>query len=319
MPVISVIIPAYNSENYLRECLDSVAGQEYGDFEVIVVDDGSEDGTTAVVEEYASRDRRFRLVRNSHNGVSASRNLGLSLAGGEWIMFLDSDDCLYSLALGRLLKAASENRCEISVGRFYFGSYPKCCPPMMKGTDVLSSEEAIERMLYQNRADSSPCAKLFHKSVVASTMFEPGLRYEDLDWLYRVYDNADRIAFIHDLVYFYRDHAGSFINSFTPARLDVLKVTERIEGYMQERHPSLVAAARDRRLSANFNMLGLMETQCGADEFVERKEACWALIKKYRRDSLLNPKVRLRNKAGVLVSYLGRRWFRFFAGIIYRR
>lgn len=91
---ISIIIPVYNSEKYLRECLDSVLAQIYTDFEVLLIDDGSTDASGAICEEYATRDARFKVFHKENGGVSSARNLGIEKAKGEWITFVDSDDVL---------------------------------------------------------------------------------------------------------------------------------------------------------------------------------------------------------------------------------
>ncbi|MDE5750463.1 MAG: glycosyltransferase, partial [Duncaniella sp.] len=98
-PQVSIIVPAYNAAPYIGECLASIAAQTWRDFEVIVVDDGSTDGTADMTGEFCSHDPRFILVRAPHGGVSAARNLGIERARGEWIGFADADDCLHPHAL----------------------------------------------------------------------------------------------------------------------------------------------------------------------------------------------------------------------------
>ena len=95
MPAVSIIIPVYNVEKYLRRCLDSVLGQTFPDWEAICVNDGSPDGSRAIVEEYAKADPRFILYDKPNGGLSDARNFGLSKAGGEYVVFLDSDDFIH--------------------------------------------------------------------------------------------------------------------------------------------------------------------------------------------------------------------------------
>ena len=98
MPYFSIIIPVFNVAPYLRECLDSVLSQTFTDWEAICVDDGSTDGSGAILDEYAAKDKRFRVVHKENEGVSVARNVGLDLANGEYILFLDSDDTFESYA-----------------------------------------------------------------------------------------------------------------------------------------------------------------------------------------------------------------------------
>ena len=111
-PVISVIVPVYNVEGYLRECLDSVVGQSYTGLEILCIDDGSTDGSPGILAEYAEQDKRIKVVRQENGGVASARNAGLSIASGEYISFLDADDffepSLYGLMLHRAIKTKAD-------------------------------------------------------------------------------------------------------------------------------------------------------------------------------------------------------------------
>lgn len=302
--MVSIIIPAYNSEAYIRECVDSALSQAYGDIEVVVVNDGSTDGTLAALAGY--RDPRLQILTTPNGGVSRARNHGVEVSQGDYIMFLDADDALSPCAVSCLIEPDS----PIAVARFYRGTSMKKFGPKNKYRFV-DSEKFIEWTLYQtHHTDTSPWAKLFRRDIVERVKFEPDLRYEDLDFIYRAYELVDEIAVLDDVVYFYRDTA-SFINTFAPSRLDVLKVTEAIERHYSHK-PDLERAACDRRLAANFNMLVLLEKNKQNDN-VGIKNACWNVIKERRWVSLTNPRVRLKNKFGILASFFGRRFIEFLA------
>ena len=91
-PKVSIIIPVYNAEKAVRRCVDSVLDQEYTDFELLLMDDGSKDGSPAILDEYAEKDERVRVVHKENSGVSATRNMALDMARGDWVQFLDADD-----------------------------------------------------------------------------------------------------------------------------------------------------------------------------------------------------------------------------------
>ena len=113
-PFFSIIIPVYNVAPYLRECLDSVLAQTFTDWEAICVDDGSTDGSGAILDEYAAKDNRFRVFHQKNAGVSVARNNGLMLASGEWIWFVDSDDSIREGSLA-LIKHALDNNKDVDV------------------------------------------------------------------------------------------------------------------------------------------------------------------------------------------------------------
>jgi glycosyltransferase involved in cell wall biosynthesis len=119
MPVISIIIPVYNVERYLRCCLDSVIAQSFSDFECILVDDGSVDNSPAICDEYVQKDNRFLVVHQKNTGVSAARNAGLDIARGGYIKFIDSDDWIESAALEKLYTKIIDDNAEIVICNFY--------------------------------------------------------------------------------------------------------------------------------------------------------------------------------------------------------
>ena len=118
MPVISIIVPVYNVEQYLRRCVDSILAQTFTDFECILIDDGSPDNCPAICDEYAERDNRIIVIHQKNAGVSAARNAGLDLARGEWIGFVDSDDWCDPGMYEFLYKNAITNQVDISICGF---------------------------------------------------------------------------------------------------------------------------------------------------------------------------------------------------------
>ncbi|MDE5692427.1 MAG: glycosyltransferase family 2 protein [Duncaniella sp.] len=314
--MISVIIPAYNAQAYLRECLESVLAQSFSDWEAIIVNDGSTDSTCDIAAGFTARDSRFRLVSTPNGGLSSARNAGIAVARGQWLTYLDSDDTLYPDALAKLMAAASaaENIDIVVAGL----SRSRDIAAATDGrVEIMSGLSALEQGLYQRSVTTSACAKLFRRGVVEDIRFPDGRYYEDLLYCVETLRRSARVAVIGDVIYYYRDNPSSFINTFTPRRLDVLHVTARVEELL-EGDEVLRRAARDRRLSACFNIYGLLAVHDRDGRHSDVSCRCWRLIKDYRRDSLFNPQVRLKNKLGILLSYMGRRFFGRVAGMVYR-
>ena len=303
--MVSIIIPAYNVENYIGECLKSVLCQTYSDIEVVVVDDGSTDGTNAVARAVADKDSRVRIIRQENMGLSGARNSGIDVAKGEWLLFVDGDDFLSEDAIKSLLALAESTQADIVCG-----NYTRNLPFKQPGKiveKIFSGEDAILDVLYQRNIEPSFCAKLFKRRLFSEGRFRGGILYEDLDFFYKIFKKATRISYTDRVVYYYRRTPGSILHKFNSGRMDVLGVTERIELWASSQTAEIQKAARDRRLSANFNILGLIAANKATAEFGAEADGCWRLIKEYRLSSLLNPRVRMKNKAGILMSYLGRR------------
>lgn len=302
IPVISIIVPAYNASEYLGVCIESIISQSFEDFELIIIDDGSTDRSVAIATEYKVIDNRIRVFQFENGGLSTARNRGIERAKGEYILFVDADDMLFPLALETLVKAAFESKSEIIEGITIRGTKLPVFKRKKFYFKTTSPQNAIEDALYQNLFSSSACGKLFKRSLFNKYKFEAGKLYEDLDIFYRLFDECHSITYLYCPVYFYRDTPGSIINSWTPKRLDALEVTEKIEKFIKDKYPSLIRAAKDRRLSANFNMFCL--SRLNGQEEVSLD--CWKIIKEYRASSLFNKKVRLKNKIGIILSYLGK-------------
>lgn len=303
--MISVVVPVYNKEFYLDECAASVLAQTYADFELILVDDGSTDRSGAICDDIARRDSRVRVLHTANGGLSAARNHGIDAARGSHLYFIDADDLMHPRSLEVLARTAGATGCEIVCGGIVYAR--SCEFGGLRGLDpvVVDSVEAIKATLYQ-RANRGNWAwgKLYARRLFDTVRFRPGTWYEDLDVFYRLYELVDRVAYIDETLYFYRRDDNSFINRWSRGRLDVLEVTGRMERYIAGHVPEALAAARERRMSAAFNMLALKAANPGCVP-AEVAELCRQVIRERRRDSLTDKNVRLKNKAGILLSYLG--------------
>ena len=314
-PLISVIVPVFNVERYLAPCLDSILFQSYKNLEIIIINDGSTDFSLNIAEKYQEKEDRITVYSYPNEGLAEARNKGLAVATGVYITFVDSDDLLLPMALEVLYKEMVSKDADLVEGKIIKGKVHKDIPiPNKFRFEIFNSEKAIADVLYQKKLLPSMCGKLFKHSLFDSLSFEKGIFYEDLNIFYRILERCNKIVWIDFPVYFYRDTEGSIVNSWKPHRLDVLKVTENIENYIHEKYPGIILAAKDRRLSANFNMFAL----CSINKDRENAKLCWQHITKNRTSSFFNPKVRLKNKAGILLSFFGRHIFSLAARKIYK-
>jgi len=288
--------------------VDSVLAQTYSDWELIIVDDGSTDTSGKIADRYAATDPRITVLHVSNGGLSYARNTGIDISTGQYICFLDSDDALHPQAIRIMTDAVTNTNADIVIAGMKRGEYPDFKPLNVCRNSIITSEQAIASSLYQDGVVlNSAWSKLYKKELFCKQRFTPGILYEDLDFFYRVCIECSKIAICVAPLYFYRNTPGSITNKWTDKRLDVLDVVDRIEAYMAEHHPALLAAARDRKLSANFNMFILATSNCRP----EVAKGCWQVIRQYRWSSLTDRRVRIKNKAGILLSYLGPKIFAF--------
>lgn len=303
--MISVIVPIYNVEAFVEQAVDSVLSQTLSDWELILVDDGSTDGSGRLCDAYAARDGRIRVVHKSNGGLSDARNAGLDVARGEWISFLDGDDRLAPEALRLMMDAALRTRAEVVSADFYASADASEAPQGLKPryeAATVSGREAVSRMLYQQGPNHSAWGKIYARGLWRNLRFRRGTWYEDLDVFYRVLLRSRGVALLPDRLYLYRLHAGSFTQRWSERRLDVLDVADRMVDYLGRHYPDLLWAARERRMSAAMNMLGLMEAN-GSDDAAARAR-CLKIIRGQRLRSILDRRVRLQSRVAAVMSYV---------------
>lgn len=309
--MISIIIPAYNVQEYLQECLESILAQSYKDIEVIVVNDGSTDGTRTLAEKFVAADRRVTLINQENAGLSVARNTGINNTSGEFLMFVDSDDCLMPGAIQTLFDTLQATDADIAIGAYTADRYACKQGNAPQSAYRVNAHQAVETILYQTYPkvfNNSAWGKIYRRDVIGEERFTPGLYFEDIDFFHRVFLKCDIVGVTHATVYFYRQIPTSILHTFSFKRTDVLKITERLEDTF--RHDTkLFAAAKDRRLSANFNIFLLLALCSDSNNYRSVTDECWKLIKRYRLSSLLNRKSRWKNKIGALLSYGGKNMF----------
>ncbi|MDE6277609.1 MAG: glycosyltransferase family 2 protein [Muribaculaceae bacterium] len=303
-PAVSVIIPAYNAGRYVEEAIRSVQAQDFEDYELVLVDDGSTDDTGAIFDRAAAGDRRVRVIRRPNGGHSEARNRGLDEARGRWIYFIDADDVMAPHALSTLVGEAERTGAQLVLARFR--AFRTRLPRVKRGgwrTTLLDGAAAAMEGMYQRRIDNAPWGKLYERELWEGLRFRKGIIYEDLDLFYRVWARAGRVALMEEPLYFYRQHGGSTMHVFNRRRLDVLDVTDRMLAWARDEGPEMEAAAADRRMSAHFNILLLMYKHGVRDEATE--ERCLRVLREAAPLSLRNGRVRLKNRLGALAFMAG--------------
>jgi len=205
-PLVSVIVPVYNVEGFINKCIQSILDQTYENYEIILINDGSTDKSAILCDKWAALDRRIRTIHKINEGLSSARNVGLELAKGEWIQFVDSDDYIAPTMMERMLSACIKNDSLIAVcGRidvdFDTGiESVSLCP---QKCEVISSEECNGRLMMQNSSDFIVCDKFFHKSIWNDIRFPYGRHYEDSAIMCKLIASAQNISMLDTPFYYY--------------------------------------------------------------------------------------------------------------------
>ena len=231
-PKLSIIVPIYNVEAYLRKCVDSVLNQDYEDYEIILVDDGSTDACPQICEEYAANNAHIRVIHQPNAGLSAARNTGSRASRGEYIMFVDSDDYIEPNVLGVLM--AQVERDNLDVLRFDYRnvrivdamhSEYETFQPYKNPHEVDKRHDVVDGVTYLNERMGYSCYAwqfIFRRDLIVSTpntirytpengncLFTEGIHFEDVDWLPRMMLKAKRVGSTQTVVYNYFWREGS--------------------------------------------------------------------------------------------------------------
>lgn len=221
--LISIVVPIYNVEKYIPECVDSIIAQTYENIEIILVNDGSTDNSGSVCEEYAKKDARIKVIHKKNGGLSDARNAGIKIAKGEYIGFVDSDDWIETDMYEKLIKACLENNADISIcGLFrdYVDKSIKCPSPNNK---VYSSENALKALIEGEELHDHAWSKLYKRSFFDDVEYPKGKLYEDVRTTYKLFLKSDVVVSIEDCLYHYRQRSGSIVRgSFNRNSLQLL-------------------------------------------------------------------------------------------------
>ena len=209
-PLISIIVPIYNVQVYLRSCIESLLSQTYLNLEIILVDDGSTDDCLVICEEYAQKDNRIVVAHKKNGGLSDARNEGLKISKGEYIAFVDSDDLVSKYFVETLYSAVSSNSVKLAIClvRCFFDEQKLIDEKSTTNFSVLDKKKTLQQFCSLNFNKSTPfisaCSKMYHRSLFDSISFPTGKIYEDVYAGYRIIDQVDKVVTVSCSLYYYR-------------------------------------------------------------------------------------------------------------------
>lgn len=314
-PLVSVVIPVYNVIDDLVDALDSIVKQTFTNLDIVIVDDGSTDRSEQIVDEYAAKDSRIRVIHQSNMGLAAARNRGIAEARGDFLVFMDSDDLVGPLYVEHLLTCSMKYDADIAItGVVAFedgiGAKEKIerCLLVQRpdGTERgISRVSAMETMLYQKGIEPSAYAKIYKSSLFAGVRYPNGKLYEDIGTTATLFDLSSTIVQSSYVDYFYRLRPDSIQQaSYSHRNMDLIDALDGISVLVSQAYPSVEPALRSKYLSAAFNVLMKM-TDEDFKKYPEDRTRLWKIIKLTRMKVLVDGHARLRARLSALLSFLG--------------
>lgn len=226
--MISIIVPVYNVQAYLDECVQSLVDQTYQNIEIILVDDGSTDGSTALCGAWKEKDSRVKVIYLDHKGVSVARNRGIEAAAGDYLYFVDSDDYIDKTLCQRVMDKFQEHDADVvAFGLRRVTETGKTWAEIPGKEGVLNREEAL-MALTREELRNSACSKVCKKELWDNIRFPVGRFFEDTATAHKVLLQANVVCCIPDMLYFYRKREGSTVTNMTTKSLQDLFLMQKM-------------------------------------------------------------------------------------------
>lgn len=303
--LISVIVPVYNVEKYLDECIESIVNQSYTNLEIILVDDGSTDNSGEKCDIWATKDNRIIVIHKSNGGLGNARNVGMSYANGEWIGFVDSDDFIEPEMYEVLYRGCIENEADLSmVGLAIYENGLKKQLKMHSGNVIIYEDKQWMKEYYEKNKSGniipSACSKLYKKYLLEGKLFPENRYYEDLLISTSVMLDANRIAYIDVPCYNYRCDRK---DSITKRKLTIKHVKDSFD--MQQKEIQLLrergyvdwACTLTKGMLLNLsNQIGIYTFKClvprEAMKYLKQQEKClWQDVRKLVKEESLGQRL----------------------------
>ena len=319
-PLISVIVPIYNVEEYLDKCVNSILNQTYRNLEIILVDDGSPDNCPKMCDDYAKKDKRIKVIHKVNGGLSDARNAGIEIATGQFIGFVDSDDWILPEMYSRLLDLILRHKADFVV-----------CDLIRSQDDLLpnfkqskiSIEEYNQQEYLNNffKIKSQVCEyyawnKLYRKEVIEKELYPKGLTSEDVLGTYKVILNSKKIVKTNEIFYVYRINQNSITGSFSEKDFHLLQIWDSVIDVTKKRNKNeYLDYALLNRYRINFTLLYRMSINFPAKDLKKNER-----VSKLLNDLKINEKVLLKSKIKIsrkIAIFLFCRNYYFFASILY--
>lgn len=232
MHPISVILPVYNAEKYLPATLDSLLAQTFRDFEIVAVNDESTDGSLRILERYAAKDDRIRIISQPNGGQSGARNTGLKNAAGDFFVFCDNDDLLHPKALETLVFVQRKTNADLVC----HGYKRIACDTVLNDISACEKVEKIHmatsfRAIQRKKINIMPWSKLYRRGLFDGVEFPPVKLGEDFYSTFKTFSKSKKTAYIDNKFYFHRQHPAQTSGSFSAQKIsDIFKVAKTLSG-----------------------------------------------------------------------------------------
>lgn len=248
---ISVIVPVYNVEHYLSHCVRSIISQNYEDFEILLIDDGSKDNSGALCDDYQNKYENIRTFHKKNGGLSDARNYALNYVKGEYVMYIDSDDYIEPDTLKSMAyfinNSKNTDNADVVISPFIDEREDGSVLYSVKNKDgyvKMGSQKALQEMNYQQKFGTSACGKLIKTDLAKKYLFPVGRLYEDLATMYKIIGDANNVILMNHYFYHYIKHDGSIrFSQWSDKVFEILQANKELIEYVNLKYPEIYSSA----------------------------------------------------------------------------
>ena len=306
---ISVLVPIYNAEKYIKRCIDSIINQSYKNIEVILIEDGSTDNSYNIIKEYQEKDDRIKIFSIENNGVADARNKAVDNSTGDYITFVDSDDYIEEDYIETLYTNLKKYNSDIAVCNC-FNVIEETGKKDYKTFGIsevkeYTNEEAVKNLFYYNFLRHSPWGKLYKKEVWNNIRFPLGKNYEDLAILYKLFLNSKKVIYIPKEKYNYTIRKGSIVhNEIRKTDVEaIIEYSQKILDDITKNYKNLISAAEYLLFDEELHLWYRIPYK---KEYKKYLKTINSNIKKYRMKIIKDKMVNKKYKVLYMISFLGR-------------
>lgn len=312
-PLISVIIPFFNVKPFFNDCLKSVISQTYKNLEIILVNDGSNDGSLDIANSYLNLDTRVKLINQENKGISAARNTGIKNATGEYLTFIDSDDFVSESYIHHLYEILEKNQCLVSIGAHYI--YRNDKEIIFKGFSndrLLLTKEVIQEILLDKNCDLSLWGKLYKATLFMDITFPEGKLFEDTAVTYKILLKCKTIICSSQANYYYRKRKNSITTSESfLKKMDLINFTKQMTEEIKKIYPDMFQFCKKRLVWAYFSTLNQLYKCKNAIELSQEETNIVTFLKNNAKDIIKNKVFSKQEKMAIILLLINKRLYSF--------
>lgn len=306
MPLISIIVPIYNVERYVKKSIESIQNQTYKNLEIILIDDGSTDSSGKICDYFSGRDKRIVVRHKENGGQGTARNMGLDICKGEYIAFLDSDDSMEATCIESLYSFMMDENLDISAcncGRYdeegnLISLFEECYKDF-----IVDGMEAQRRIWYAECINLAPWGKLYRRELWENIRFAECRYCEDYATMHKIYLYVKRFGYKHEPQVRYLVRKNSSVRSFNELKLLTLDIADETIEYCKKNAPEALDAAIKKAVNMYFhNYLNMPVNKPEYENYYQRIRL---FIKKYRWHILMDNRADKKVKVALIISLFG--------------